>query len=373
MTLSQVPGRLSSQLLEDRPANLPGELFVYGGRQPSRVNAVVFTPEAAEIVEVHSPADLNLVINKRPIWLRVMGLWDRERICELFGSLGISEIFWPLLLDAPQRPRVESIPGALLVVLHRLRFSSDPLHLLSSQVGFLLLPNLLITVEEAPSRESFPGLTAWLQARSGAVEDRDLDDILHFLIDEILDDHFPMLEKISHQLDQLEESALQKPTPSVLERTFAHRGNVRVIRNQIWPLRHQLTLLLRQRQQLLGDEALVGFSEMRELVELLFENAELVRHQCDAITEAYSASIGNRMNQVMKTLTILTSIFAPITFIAGVYGMNFDNMPELHWEFGYPYSLVLMALAAGLQTMWLWKRGWFQDWTSTRRSGATPD
>jgi len=125
-------------------------------------------------------------------------------------------------------------------------------------------------------------------------------------------------------------------------------------------------VLLRQRQQLLGPEALGGFREMAELVELLFEHIELLRGQCDAITQAYAAGVGNRMNQVMKTLTILTSIFAPLTFVAGIYGMNFEHMPELKWRFGYEYSLVLMALIAIVQVVWLWRRGWFEDWTMPR-------
>jgi magnesium transporter len=131
-------------------------------------------------------------------------------------------------------------------------------------------------------------------------------------------------------------------------------------------LRHQIRLLLRQRQPLLGPEALVGFQDMADLVELLFENCELLRSQCDAITQAYAASVGNRMNQVMKTLTILTSIFAPLTFIAGIYGMNFEHMPELSWRLGYAYVLTLMLVVAVLQSYWLWRRGWFQDWTAQR-------
>jgi magnesium transporter len=198
------------------------------------------------------------------------------------------------------------------------------------------------------------------------VEDRDLDDILHFLIDDLLDDLFPMLEQTANRLDDLEEATLRQPRPRLLSRTFQYRSNVRTVRGQIWPLRHQIRLLLRQRQPLLGPEALVGFQDMADLVELLFENCELLRSQCDAITQAYAASVGNRMNQVMKTLTILTSIFAPLTFIAGIYGMNFEHMPELSWRFGYAYVLILMLVVAVLQSYWLWRRGWFQDWTAQR-------
>jgi len=182
----------------------------------------------------------------------------------------------------------------------------------------------------------------------------------------VLDELFPMLEQIAGRLDDLESATLRRPKPKLLTRTFQHRANLRTIRSQIWPLRHQIRVLLRQRQQLLGPEALGGFREMGELVELLFEHIELLRGQCDAITQAYAAGVGNRMNQVMKTLTILTSIFAPLTFIAGIYGMNFDNMPELHWRFGYGGALTVMLVIAAVQVIWLWRRGWFEDWTLPR-------
>ena len=192
------------------------------------------------------------------------------------------------------------------------------------------------------------------------------DDILHFLIDDILDDIFPILENISRHIDDLEEAVLRRPKPKLLTHTFRYRGNLRTIRSQIWPLRHQIQILLREHQTLLGKEALGGFQEMGELVQLLYENCEMLRNQCDAITQAYSVGISNRMNQVMKTLTILTSIFAPLTFIAGIYGMNFENMPELKSKLGYFVILFVMLLVAMLQSYWLWKRGWFQDWTAQR-------
>jgi magnesium transporter len=233
-------------------------------------------------------------------------------------------------------------------------------------VGFLLVPNLLVTLEEASTGDGFPRITAWLKERLGAPEHQDLDDILHFLVDELLDDVFPILEQIATRLDSLEEAVLRDPKPKLLSKAFAYRSNIRAIRSTVWPLRHQVKMLLRQQQPLLGPEAEGGFRDMGEIVEMLFENCELLRHQCDSITQAYAASVGNRMNQVMKTLTILTSIFAPLTFIGGIYGMNFDNMPELHWRYGYLYALLLMLVIALVQAYWLWRRGWFQDWTLPR-------
>lgn len=185
-------------------------------------------------------------------------------------------------------------------------------------------------------------------------------------MDEVLDELFPMLEQISNRLNDLEEAVLRDPRPSLLNRTFIYRRNLRTIRSQVWPLRHQIRVLLRQRQKLLGPEALSGFHDMAEMVGLLFDSTELLRHQCDTTTQTYGASVGNRMNQVMKTLTILTSVFAPLTFIAGIYGMNFENMPELKWHYGYALILLAMVMVAAVQAWWLWRRGWFDDWTTPR-------
>jgi len=363
--LRPTPGALNSHLLEERPASLPTQLYVHGGRRPSSFSLMLFEPSGPRLVQLRSPQQLAQLLQPgMPVWLRVMGLWDRDEILSMLRALDVPEMLLPPLMEVPQRPRVDSLGDALMVVLHRLSFSRDPMHLISSQVGFLLLPERLITFEEAPIGESFPLLTEWLEKQVGAVEHRDLDDILHFLVDELLDELFPMLEQISNRLDDLEEAVLRNPKPKLLSRAFVHRSNLRTIRSQIWPLRHQIRVLLRQRQQLLGPEALGGFQEMGELVELLFDTTDLLRNQCDAITQAYSASVGNRMNQVMKTLTILTSIFAPLTFIAGIYGMNFDNMPELHWHYGYFACLLAMAAVAVIQAYWLWRRGWFSDWTT---------
>lgn len=365
--LRLTPGAFSSQRLEHRPGNVPAEIYRYGGASPTTIDVIQFNSGHTK----HHP-QIELVnlqeLRQRgvSIWVRVRGLGNKTDIESLFCALGVPPVLRAPLVEVPQRPQVDCLNTAVLVVLHRLAYAATPGHLISDQVGLLLLPGLLITVEESSRGNAFPELTTWFLSGDTMVDEDDLDDILHFVIDDILDDIFPILEKISHQLDDLEESVLRKPKPKLLRKTFLYRGNLRTIRSQIWPLRHQIQILLREHQSLLGKEALGGFQEMGELVQLLYENCEMLRNQCDAITQAYSVGVGNRMNQVMKTLTILTSIFAPLTFIAGIYGMNFENMPELKWRFGYFAVLFLMVLVATVQFIWLWKRGWFQDWTAQR-------
>jgi len=362
--LQLTPGALHSQRLDQRPAGLPTHLFVHGGLGPTRADAVLFLADGP--VRRRGP-DIDQLAHLRqagtPVWLRLQGLGDRRFIQTLLDRLDVPPVLFAPLTEVPQRPQVNSLEDVLLVILHRLSFAQDPAHLVSEQVALVLLPGLLITLEEGGAGEPFSRLTHWLLSQTGSVADRDLDDILHFLIDDQLDDLFPMLEAISQRLDALEESSLRNPRPLILRRSYEYRSNLRVIRNLIWPLRHQIRLLVRQRQRLLGAEALAGFQDMSDLVDQLLEACGVLRGQCDAITQSYAASIGNRMNQVMKTLTILTSVFAPLTFIAGIYGMNFEFMPELKWQYGYAVALLSMILIAALLVWWLWRRGWFQDWT----------
>ena len=365
--LRLTPGALSSSRLEQRPAGLPPDLCVHGGVAPTRIDMIAFQSDGPVRRAFTSLETLEALRQLgEPVWLRIRGLADRRGIEELLEHLGLPPpLVTPLLLP-PQRPQVDCLEEAVMVVVHRMAVGQDAADLISDQVALLLVPGLLVSVEESAAGEPFPDLTAWLLSRSTALESHDLDSILHFLIDDLLDDLFPILERISASLDQLEEQVLAAPSPQQLNRTFDLRGNLRTIRSLVWPLRHQIRILIRERLPLLSDDTMVGFQEMAELVELLHENCELLRNQCDAIGQAYAASVANRMNQVMKTLTILTSIFAPLTLIAGIYGMNFENMPELRLPFGYFGALFVMALVAAIQSYWLWRRGWFQDWTSQR-------
>jgi len=366
--LRPTPGSLDSRRLEERPGGMPSALFLSGGRAETRLSLVILKPEGAELSQTCSLEQLRQLIGSDlPFWLRINGMANPQRIREALDACGIPAVLVPLVLETPQATRVDSHADVVAVVLHRLRFAQDPLQLVSDQVGMLLTQRRLISIEEAPSAEPFASLTEWLLERSPAPAADELDDLLHYMVDNLLDGIFPMLEQMANRLDDLEEAALRDPRPRILSRAYQLRNNLRRIRQQLWPLRHQILLFLRQNQPVMGPEGLQGFREMAQNVEQIFESCEILRHQCDAVTEAHMASTGNRMNQIMKTLTIVSTIFAPLTFIAGIYGMNFDNMPELHWHWGYALSLLLMGAIASLQASWLWRRGWFEDWTTPRR------
>lgn len=358
--------------LSERPGDLPGPLFVHGGLAPTGLSALLFRPDG---VSTHLDLTLeqlqDLLQQGEPLWVRIKGLGSPGLLAQVMSMLRVPDDLQPVLVETPQRTRVDAVGDVLQVVTHRLSMGASG-RVISEQVGVVLMPNLVLTVEEVPRRMAFPEFTEWLVKLPESPDRALLDDIFFFLLDEVLDEVLPLLEDLAEELDQLEEASLRRPTPRLLRQAYDIRSDLRRVRTVVWPLRSQLIVLVRQGKRLLDREAVRGFREVSTHVDVVFETAEVLRHQCDGVTASYMASISNRMNQVMKVLTVISSIFVPLTFIAGVYGMNFDpevspwNMPELEWPYGYVLCMVAMGLISLTQVLWFRRQGWFQDWTGMR-------
>ena len=358
--------------LSERPGDLPGPLFVHGGLAPTGLSALLF---AAEGVSTHLELSLeqlqDLLQRDEPLWVRLKGLGSPALLATVMSTLQVPEDLHPVLVETPQRTRVDAVGDVLQVVTHRLSMGSGG-RVISEQVGVVLMPNVVLTVEEVPRRVAFPEFTDWLVKLPESPDRSLLDDMFFFLLDEVLDEVLPLLEDLAEELDQLEEASLRRPSPRLLRQAYDIRSDLRRVRTVVWPLRSQLIVLIRQGKRLLDREALRGFREVSTHLDVAFETAEVLRHQCDGVTASYMASISNRMNQVMKVLTVISSIFVPLTFIAGVYGMNFDpevspwNMPEIEAPYGYVICIAVMALISLAQVLWFRRQGWFQDWTGMR-------
>ena len=358
--------------LSERPGDLPGPLFVHGGLAPTGLSALCFEVEGVSTHLALTLEQLNDLLQQgEPLWVRIKGLGSPGLLADVISMLRVPDDLQPVLVETPQRTRVDAVGDVLQVVTHRLSMGASR-RVISEQVGVVLMPNLVLTVEEVPRRVAFPEFTEWLVKLPDSPDRSLLDDIFFFLLDEVLDEVLPLLEDLAEELDQLEEASLRRPTPRLLRQAYDIRSDLRRVRTVVWPLRSQLIVLIRQGKRLLDREAVRGFREVSTHVDVVFETAEVLRHQCDGVTASYMASISNRMNQVMKVLTVISSIFVPLTFIAGVYGMNFDpevspwNMPELEWPYGYVLCMVAMGLISLTQVLWFRRQGWFQDWTGMR-------
>jgi len=356
------------RLMKSRPAPMPDRLHRQGGQGPTEVRAYRFEGLLVQELRLDPEHPQRHLLNEDGgRWVRISGLGEPRRIEAVLEALAVPPELIDRLSMVPHVPLVELMHGGLVVILQQLAAFGEAGTTVSQQVSFLLMDNLLITIEETAQMSPWLDSLDFLRNNSRIEASFDPRNLLHEMVDEVLDGMFPVLELISHRIDGLEELALRDPKPHLLNKVIQCRTDLRQIRDISWPLNHQIRSVLRRNHAGLCAEALSGFRDMEETVHLIFEQCELLRHQSDAITDTYAASVGNRMNQIMKTLTIISSIFAPLTFIAGVYGMNFQNMPELHWGYGYYTALGVMVAVALAQTVLLWKRGWFQDWTGRRR------
>ena len=365
--LHAFPGTFNSRRLESRPGHLPAALYVHGGLAPTRCSVVEIAPDGVIIHEQVKASSLAIIQAKgNPLRVRIMGLSDLGEFKQLLNALQIPDVIQPVLAETPQAPQLQDYLDNVVVCVHRLSSSRDPSHLISEQVSFFLRSNLLLSVEEFDRQDPYGKLALWMQNKVPSASAEDLDDLLHALFEDVLHQYFPLLEVMSDRLDDLEESVLRSPKPKLLNKAFQIHSNLRHVRRQLWPLLSQIRLFLRQNQAELSPESAERYQDIEQHLNQLFEVSEWLRHQCDAVNQAYMASVGNRMNQVMKTLTIISVVFAPLTFMAGIYGMNFVDMPELKWTYGYPICILLMAIIGASMTYWLSQRGWFQDWTTSR-------
>ncbi|HEY9815916.1 MAG TPA: magnesium/cobalt transporter CorA, partial [Candidatus Obscuribacterales bacterium] len=187
------------------------------------------------------------------------------------------------------------------------------------------------------------------------------------------DSFFPVLEVIGETLEELEEEVVANPTNATIKKIHRMRRGLMKLRRYIWPQRSVINGLIRDSDDLISQEVRVYLQDVYDHIVQVVDIIENYREIASSLMDVYLSSINNRMNEVMKLLTVISSIFIPLTFIAGIYGMNFDtekspfNMPELGWYWGYIICLTVMAVIAALQIYFFWKRGWFDNFSTTRR------
>jgi len=237
-------------------------------------------------------------------------------------------------------------------------------HLHSEQVTLFLFEGTLLTFQEATG-DVWEPIRRRLNQPGARLRSQGADFLLYALLDSLVDHGFPVLETYGNALEELEVEVLGRATPSVLARIYGIKRELGMIRRVVWPLREVADTLARGDHARIGAMARTYLKDVREHAMRLVEIAELHRELASGTMDLYMSVTSNRMNEVMKVLTIIATIFIPLSFIAGVYGMNFNpdvsplNMPETQWIWGYPFALGLMAVVGLTFVGYFYRRGWF--------------
>ena len=296
------------------------------------------------------------------VWLNVDGLGDATTLEGIAAMFGLHPLALEDVVNTTQRPKVEEYADHLFVVAHMAMPSSESME--TEQLSLFLGHDTVITFQEGRPGDCFEPVRHRLRQKVGRIRRSGADYLCYALLDSVVDAWFPILDRYGSHLHRLEESVLNRPVS-------AHMGEIRAVKWQILallraslPLRDVFGALMRETHTFIHDETRLFIRDCHDHATRIIEEAEMYREIDTSLMELYLSSVSNKMNEIMKVLTVISAIFIPLTFVVGVYGMNFDhgasdwNMPELSWRYGYEFAWGLMlAIAVGM--IFLFRRkGW---------------
>ena len=338
----------------------PGSLVFTGKRKMTDVGLSVirYNSDSYEEHFPDKPEDLLHYFDDQYVtWINIDGLHD-ELIIELIGAkAGVHKLSMEDILSVGQRPKFEEFDDYIYVVLKMLLSDENELITEDEQISFILKKNLLISFQEK-NGDVFQYVRTRLKESKGNIRKRGADYLLYALVDSIADHMFVVLEKIGERLDNLETDMLIDASEKNLSQIHEIRKDILLIRKSVYPLREMVSKLEKSDNELISKDTALFIRDLYDHTIQLLETVEIFRDMTSGILDLYMNSISNKMNNVMKVLTIIATIFIPLTFIAGIYGMNFSNMPELEWEWGYFAVLGIMFCIGILMLLWFRKKRW---------------
>ncbi|MFC1780740.1 magnesium/cobalt transporter CorA [Planctomycetota bacterium] len=296
-------------------------------------------------------------------WINIDGLHD----VEIIEKIGKQYDFHPLVLEdilhTGQRPKFEDMENYIFIVLMMLRFDAQSQSVVSEQVSLMLGQNYVISFQENIG-DVFEQIRDRIRNGKGRIRKMSADYLMYALLDAIVDGYFGILEKIGEKIESMEEELVSNPTDKMLRQIHSLKREMIFLRKSVWPLRELISGIQRTESDLIKESTDAYLRDVYDHTIQVIDTVESFRDMVTGMLDIYLSSISNRMNEVMKVLTIIATIFIPLTFIAGIYGMNFNpevspwNMPELNWRWGYPAVWLVMLLVTGVMLYYFKKKKW---------------
>lgn len=350
----------------------PGQILSHPHAQESQARLIAYGNGRCAEVILQDTAQLQRLRQEYPnIWVDLAGLRNVALIEDLGRTFGLHPLALEDAVNQHQVAKCEDYGTNIFFVLRMLNLNGQ---LETEQLSMFIGSGFVITLQEIPG-DCFEPVRERLRRGKGKLAESTADFLAYSLLDAIIDSYFPIVDSFADQLDSMEDRIIRSTSLQVIDAIHVMRNNLLLSRRAIRPLRDALGQLQRSTTPMISDETRLFlrdcFDHSIQLIELL----ETYRELCADLREYHLSSISYRMNEIMKVLTVIATIFIPLSFIASVYGMNFNteyplNMPELNWPGGYAFALALMALTALTFVIYFWRKGWI--WT-TDRNQTRPD
>ena len=292
-------------------------------------------------------------------WINVEGL----RRVDLIETIGTHFELHPLLIEdiltTAQRPKIEDYKETLLIVFKMLSYDSKLDKLRTEHVSLILHKHYVISFQEGARGDLFDPVRQNIREKKGKIREKGTDFLVYSILDAIVDNYFSILERVGERLERIESDVVKNPKPMILHTVQRLRRRMAELRRSIWPLREVTSSLAKGDSPLVAERTRIYFRDVYEHIIQVIETMETNRDVIAGLVDVYLSSVSNRMNEIMKVLTVITTLFIPLTFITGLYGMNFAYMPGLNARWGYPVVLVLMFGVFSGMLVYFRNRKWF--------------
>jgi magnesium transporter len=290
-------------------------------------------------------------------WINIDGLHDVKIIEGIGTHFDLHPLTLEDILHTGQRPKFEDLESYLFIVLMMLRFDDENQMVISEQVSLILGSNVVISFQENIG-DVFEQIRDRIRNAKGRIRKMEADYLMYALLDAVVDGYFGILEKLGEKIEALEEELVGDPSDRTLQQIHRLKREMVFLRKSVWPLRELINGLDRSESDLIADSTGVYLRDVYDHTIQVIDTVESFRDMVSGMLDIYLSSISNRMNAVMKVLTIIATIFIPLTFVAGIYGMNFEHMPELKWRYGYAAVWLVMLVVAGLMVLYFKRKKW---------------
>ncbi len=338
----------------------PGTLVLIGKEASAPVGITIMDYDADRVAEDRAASVEKCLPSKdKPstTWINVDGLQDLQVIGALAEAYNLHPLVLEDILNTDHRPKLEDLEEYIFIIVKMMRWDAGSDEASIEQVSLVLGANVVISFQERPG-DVFEPVRDRIRKGKGRIRGMGADYLAYCLLDAIVDGYFAVLEKRGEQIESIEDALISRPGPETLRAIYRLKRDGFFIRKSVWPLREAVAALGRTESPLIGDALDAYVRDLYDHTIQVIDTTETLRDMLSGMLDTYLSSLSHRMNEVMKVLTIVATIFIPLTFVAGVYGMNFRFMPELAWRWGYAAALALMAALAAGMVLYVKHRKW---------------
>ncbi len=331
-----------------KPAGLPPGTAVYTGdltkNEKVVINLLDYNGSLVSEREIQDPAECRSFVENDTIsWIDVEGIHDVATVQEISNSVNLHPLVIEDILNVDQRAKMEEFDGYIYLVLKMFHLKNND-EIVPEQVSIILSKNYVVTFQEGIEGDTFQEIRTRIRSNKGIINKMSSDYLVYSIIDSIIDSYFTVLEVFGDRIEKLEEELVNNPEKRTLTDIYRIKREMLYIRKSVWPLREAISRLERGESELVTRNTHLYLRDVYDHTINVLDTIETYRDMLSGMIDIYLSSISNRLNETMKYLALISTIFIPMTFIASIYGMNFEFMPELKWIGGYPFALVIMGV-----------------------------